>query len=99
MVLWVTSSSTEQRTYLPDDILAKVDRMSMATSLEARVPLLDHVLAEYVNGLPTAYKLSADRVKAHPSPRFEGELPAQVMHAPKEGLFDAAPVVAPWAAA
>jgi asparagine synthase (glutamine-hydrolysing) len=47
----------DSRTYLPGDILTKVDRMSMAHSLETRAPLLDHKLIEFVATIPSAFKL------------------------------------------
>lgn len=47
----------DTKTYLPGDVLYKVDRMSMLRSLEVRVPLLDHVLVEWVTGLTAEWKM------------------------------------------
>ncbi len=47
----------DTKTYLTADVLAKVDRMSMATSLEVRCPILDHVFVEWVTGLSSRWKL------------------------------------------
>src|SRR5215813_1133301 len=47
----------DTKTYLTADIMCKVDRMSMATSLEMRAPILDHVLVEFVSSLPSHWKL------------------------------------------
>lgn len=53
----------DTKTYMVADILTKVDRMSMATSLEVRVPLLDHLFVEWVTGLPASWKLRPGRQK------------------------------------
>lgn len=53
-VAWL--SAIDFYSYLPDDILVKVDRMSMQHSLEARVPLLDHLLVEFAARVPTHFK-------------------------------------------
>jgi asparagine synthase (glutamine-hydrolysing) len=53
----------DTKTYLVGDILTKVDRMSMATSLEVRVPILDHVFVEWATGLPIEWKLRGNEQK------------------------------------
>ncbi|HKU26973.1 MAG TPA: asparagine synthase (glutamine-hydrolyzing), partial [Candidatus Sulfotelmatobacter sp.] len=53
----------DTKTYLVGDILTKVDRMSMATSLEVRVPILDHVFVEWATGLPIEWKLRGNQQK------------------------------------
>ena len=53
----------DTKTYLAGDILTKVDRMSMATSLEVRVPILDHLFVEWATSLPISWKLHAQRQK------------------------------------
>ena len=74
------------KTYLPDDILAKVDRASMATSLEVRCPLLDHHLVEYVAGLPSHLKLRGMRTKLIFKEAIRGLLPDGIMERPKMGF-------------
>jgi len=53
----------DTKTYMVDDILAKVDRMSMLNSLEVRVPILDHVFIEWVTGLGPEWKLRGSNQK------------------------------------
>jgi asparagine synthase (glutamine-hydrolysing) len=73
-------------TELPADILTKVDRMSMAHSLEVRVPLLDHVFVEYVARLPTRYKLRGQTRKYCFKKAFGPLLPDEVLHRSKMGF-------------
>jgi asparagine synthase (glutamine-hydrolysing) len=74
------------RTYLPDDILAKVDRTSMLVSLETRVPLLDHRLMEYVARIPSRLKLSAGRGKVIFKKAMAPDLPPQILQRGKMGF-------------
>jgi asparagine synthase (glutamine-hydrolysing) len=75
------------KTYLAGDILTKVDRMSMATSLEVRAPLLDHVFAEWVTKLPPNWKLRAGEPK-YVLKRLAERLgvPRSVIYRPKRGF-------------
>jgi asparagine synthetase B (glutamine-hydrolysing) len=74
------------QSYLPGDILTKVDRASMASSLEARVPLLDHVLVEFAVQLPSALKLRDGEGKWILRRAIEGMVPAAVLSHPKRGF-------------
>jgi asparagine synthase (glutamine-hydrolysing) len=73
-------------TYLPGDILTKVDRMSMAHSLEARVPLLDHTLVEFAAGVPAALALRGGAGKQLFKKALEGLVPAEILTRPKKGF-------------
>jgi asparagine synthase (glutamine-hydrolysing) len=77
----------DTKTYLPGDILTKVDRMSMATSLEVRVPMLDHELVEWVARLPIGSKFRNGTRKyiLKQLARRLG-IPAPVLHRPKQGF-------------
>jgi asparagine synthase (glutamine-hydrolysing) len=74
------------KTYLADDILAKVDRMSMATSIEARVPLLDHRIVEFALNLPASYKLRCGRTKLILQQAMRDRLPEVVLNRRKQGF-------------
>jgi asparagine synthase (glutamine-hydrolysing) len=74
------------KTYLPGDILTKVDRMSMANSLEARVPLLDHPLVEFACSVPPHLRLRAGTKKYLFKRALEGHVPAEVLSRPKQGF-------------
>jgi asparagine synthase (glutamine-hydrolysing) len=74
------------KTYLADDILTKVDRMSMAVSLEVRVPLLDHRIVEFALALPASQKLRHGQTKLILRRAMQGILPQAVLQKPKEGF-------------
>jgi asparagine synthase (glutamine-hydrolysing) len=71
---------------LAGDMLVKVDRMSMANSLEVRVPLLDHVVAEFVAQIPLATRFPRWRLKALLKETMSDSLPAEVLRQPKHGF-------------
>jgi asparagine synthase (glutamine-hydrolysing) len=76
----------DSKTYLPSDILTKVDRMSMAVSLEARVPLLDHELIELVQRIPARLKLNGTETKYIFKKAMEGIVPAGILYREKQGF-------------
>ena len=76
----------DMKTYLVGDILTKVDRASMAHSLEVRVPLLDHPLTEWVSGLPADIKLRGSEGKYLLKKSLEPHLPHDVLYRPKMGF-------------
>jgi asparagine synthase (glutamine-hydrolysing) len=76
----------DQRYYLPDDILYKVDRMSMAHSLEVRPPFLDHRIAEFAATLPENFKVRGGRMKVVLKELMKDRLPPSVLRKKKIGL-------------
>ncbi len=74
------------KTYLADNILVKVDRTSMAASLEARVPFLDYKMVEFAFSLPPQYKVKGKTTKWFLKNALKDVLPDNIIHRRKEGF-------------
>ncbi|MGE0453604.1 MAG: asparagine synthase (glutamine-hydrolyzing) [Vicinamibacteria bacterium] len=84
---WLSAlQELDLRAYLPLDILTKVDRMSMAHSLEARPPLLDHPLVEFAARVPPELQLRGGETKWLFRRALAGLVPAEVLARPKRGF-------------
>lgn len=77
---------TDMKMVLTNDMLRKVDSMSMANSLEVRTPFLDHRLVNFAFSLPTAFKINADMKKKILQDSFRNELPEEIYQRPKHGF-------------
>jgi asparagine synthase (glutamine-hydrolysing) len=73
-------------TYLPEDLLVKMDRATMAHSLEARSPLLDQSVVEFANTLPTSFKIRGRKTKIVLRTAARRILPAELVDRPKRGF-------------
>jgi asparagine synthase (glutamine-hydrolysing) len=76
----------DAETYLPEDVLTKVDRMSMAHSIESRVPLLDNEVIEFASSLPASMKIKGGRRKHVLKEVAATLLPAEILNRPKQGF-------------
>jgi asparagine synthase (glutamine-hydrolysing) len=85
--------AVDMETYLPGDILVKMDRATMAFSLESRAPWLDHRLAEYAGTLPQEFKMKRGVGKRILRRAFFSRLPAVTLSRPKMGF---GPPLAEW---
>lgn len=72
--------------YLPGDLLSKIDRASMMTSVETRAPFLDKELVEYVYNIPTEYKTDKKKGKIILKDILEGIMPKEFVHRNKQGF-------------
>ncbi len=71
---------------LPNDMLTKVDLMSMANSLEVRVPLLDYTVVDFAFSLPVAFKIDGQQGKKILKDAFRKDLPDEIFTRPKHGF-------------
>jgi asparagine synthase (glutamine-hydrolysing) len=87
---WNRMQYLDLKTYLPDDILTKVDRASMAVSLELRPPLLDHVLVESILAIPASLRVHGGQAKYLLKGAADDLLPHEIVKRKKKGFG------APW---
>ena len=78
--------AADRNTYLADDILVKVDRSSMAHSMEVRTPYLDHRLVEFATALPMRYKIAGAEQKRILRAALKPLVPADVLRRSKRGF-------------
>lgn len=78
--------NVDSQTQLPDDLLLLTDKMSMAVSLECRVPLLDHELVELAASIPVSRKLQGGELKHILKKALQGILPKEILHRKKRGF-------------
>ena len=76
----------DTRTWLPEDLLIKADKMTMAAALELRVPFLDHKLVEFATSLPSHMKATATQSKFIFKKYAEGLIPHEIVHRKKRGF-------------
>jgi asparagine synthase (glutamine-hydrolysing) len=76
----------DTKTWLPDDLLVKADKMTMANSLELRVPLLDHKVLEFAASLPPDFKVCGKQTKRILKATFAKVLPKEVLNRRKAGF-------------
>lgn len=76
----------DTKTWLPDDLLVKADKMTMANSVELRVPLLDHKVLEFAAGLPSSFKLNGFNTKHILKETFKDMVPKEIINRTKTGL-------------
>ena len=74
------------KTFMVDDILVKVDRMSMANSLEVRTPFLDYRLVEFAASMPSRFKMKGHRTKYILKKSMPPKLPREIINRKKEGF-------------
>ena len=76
----------DQTSWLPDNLLERGDRMTMAASLEARMPFMDHELAAFVSSLPDEYRVRGRQTKWILRQAMKRMLPAEILERPKVGF-------------
>jgi asparagine synthase (glutamine-hydrolysing) len=76
----------DTKTWLPDDLLVKADKITMANSLELRVPLLDHKILEFAASLPAEHKVRGKETKRALKAAFSKALPREILARKKAGF-------------